>query len=176
MSANRNETASGEAIAAYSGHGCARYLRRLLAAVAVSIASAGVLAQEVTLRWADVVPASHPSAQMIERIAAEVKAKSGGRIAVQGFPGGQLGSSRDQVDRPHVARIRRRDLGCSKVACRGGRRPCSKIRFGSRDRLSHRPSSPSICRTRRAFPFRQLHARWVILQATASRVRGHGGP
>ena len=44
------------------------------------------------------VPASHPSVQMIERIAAEAKAKSGGCIAVQAFPAGQLGSSRDTIE------------------------------------------------------------------------------
>ena len=60
--------------------------------------SAGAFAQEIVLRWSDVVPASHPSVQMIERIAADVKAKSGGRIAIQSFPNGQLGSSRDTIE------------------------------------------------------------------------------
>jgi tripartite ATP-independent transporter DctP family solute receptor len=72
--------------------------RALLPAIAVAGACSGALAQEITVRWGDVVPASHPSAQMVERIAAEVKAKSGGRIAVQAFPGGQLGSSRDMIE------------------------------------------------------------------------------
>ena len=77
----------------------AREIRRVLAsAIIASTFSVAAGAQEITLRWADVVPASHPSAQMIERIAADVKAKSGGRIAVQGFPGGQLGSSRDSIE------------------------------------------------------------------------------
>ena len=58
----------------------------------------GVAAQQVTIRWGDVVPATHPSAQMVERIAADVKAKSNGRIAVQPFPNGQLGSSRDMIE------------------------------------------------------------------------------
>ena len=71
-------------------------LPALLAAVLVW--PVGALAQEVVLRWSDVVPASHPSVQMIDRIAAEVKAKSGGRIAIQSFPGGQLGSSRDTIE------------------------------------------------------------------------------
>ncbi len=76
-----------------------REIRRVLAsAIIASTFSVAAGAQEITLRWADVVPASHPSAQMIERIAADVKAKSGGRIAVQGFPGGQLGSSRDSIE------------------------------------------------------------------------------
>jgi tripartite ATP-independent transporter DctP family solute receptor len=69
-----------------------------LAAIVALGLCGSVAAQEITLRWGDVVPATHPSAQMVERIAAEVKAKSGGRIAVQAFPGGQLGSSRDMIE------------------------------------------------------------------------------
>jgi tripartite ATP-independent transporter DctP family solute receptor len=60
--------------------------------------AAGVQAQTVTIRWGDVVPATHPSVQMIERIAADVKAKSSGRIVIQAFPAGQLGGSRDMID------------------------------------------------------------------------------
>lgn len=69
---------------------------RLLAPLLVMTSSA--FAQEVVLRWSDVVPATHPSVQMIERIAADVKSKSGGRIAIQAFPNGQLGSSRDTIE------------------------------------------------------------------------------
>ena len=69
-----------------------------LAVLAAATIAAPAIAQQVTIRWGDVVPATHPSAQMIERIAADVKAKSGGRIAIQAFPGGQLGGSRDMID------------------------------------------------------------------------------
>ncbi|MBK7791099.1 MAG: sialic acid TRAP transporter substrate-binding protein SiaP [Betaproteobacteria bacterium] len=55
-------------------------------------------AQQVTIRWGDVVGGTHPSVQMIDRIAAEAKEKSGGRIVIQSFAGGQLGSSRDMID------------------------------------------------------------------------------
>ncbi len=72
-------------------------LGSVLAAV-LSIASSAAFAQQVTIRWGDVVPATHPSAQMIERIAADVKAKSNGRIVIQAFPAGQLGGSRDMID------------------------------------------------------------------------------
>jgi tripartite ATP-independent transporter DctP family solute receptor len=67
-------------------------------AFVMALAAAGAGAQQVTLRWGDVVGGSHPSVQMIERIAADVKAKSGGRIVIQSFPGGQLGGSRDMID------------------------------------------------------------------------------
>ena len=74
-------------------------MRRMMTigALAASIA-AGAHAQQITIRWGDVVPATHPSAQMIERIASDVKAKSAGRIVIQSFPNGQLGSSRDMID------------------------------------------------------------------------------
>jgi len=62
-------------------------------------AGAGVVqAQQVTIRWGDVVGGTHPSVQMIDRIAADAKAKSNGRIVIQSFPGGQLGGSRDMID------------------------------------------------------------------------------
>jgi tripartite ATP-independent transporter DctP family solute receptor len=55
-------------------------------------------AAEVTIRWGDVVSASHPAAKMIERIAADVGAKTNGRVAIQGFADGQLGGSRDMIE------------------------------------------------------------------------------
>ena len=75
-------------------------MKRLsIAALAIGATlAAGAHAQTVTIRWGDVVPATHPSVQMIERIAADVKAKSNGRIAIQAFPAGQLGGSRDMID------------------------------------------------------------------------------
>lgn len=70
-----------------------------IAVLALGVAlAAGAQAQTVTIRWGDVVPATHPSVQMIERIAADVKAKSNGRIQIQAFPAGQLGGSRDMID------------------------------------------------------------------------------
>jgi tripartite ATP-independent transporter DctP family solute receptor len=55
-------------------------------------------AQATVLRWADGQPASHPSPQSAVKAAAEIKAKSNGRIEIQSFPNGQLGSSRDMVE------------------------------------------------------------------------------
>jgi tripartite ATP-independent transporter DctP family solute receptor len=95
----RNPHHVGQQGARLSLIGCRRHQRPALLAAIVALGLCGsVAAQEITLRWGDVVPATHPSAQMVERIAAEVKAKSGGRIAVQAFPGGQLGSSRDMIE------------------------------------------------------------------------------
>jgi len=52
----------------------------------------------MVLRWGDVVGGTHPQVQMIERVAAEVKTKTGGRVEIQGFPGGQIGGSRDMIE------------------------------------------------------------------------------
>lgn len=55
-------------------------------------------AQSTVIRWGEMLPASHPQVQMIDRVAQEVKAKTGGRIDIQGFPNGQLGSGKDMMD------------------------------------------------------------------------------
>jgi tripartite ATP-independent transporter DctP family solute receptor len=69
------------------------------AAGAAAIGAPGILrAQQLVLRWADGQPAAHPSPQSAVRAAAEIKEKTGGRIDVQSFPNGQLGSSRDMVE------------------------------------------------------------------------------
>ena len=68
------------------------------AAAALCGAVLAAQAQPTVLRWGDVVGGSHPQVQMIERVAADVKAKTGGRVEIQGFPGGQIGGSRDMIE------------------------------------------------------------------------------
>jgi tripartite ATP-independent transporter DctP family solute receptor len=55
-------------------------------------------AQPVIARWGDQLPATHPQVLMIDRIAAEVREKSAGRIQIQSFPNSQLGSGRDMME------------------------------------------------------------------------------
>lgn len=55
-------------------------------------------AQSTVIRWGEMLPTSHPQVQMIDRIAAAAKEKSGGRIDIQSFPNGQLGSGKDMMD------------------------------------------------------------------------------
>ena len=54
--------------------------------------------QPMVMRWGDVVAGGHPQVMMIERVAADVKAKTDGRIDIQGFPNGQMGGSRDMIE------------------------------------------------------------------------------
>ncbi len=79
-----------------------RLLRRgvmLGATAAVLMAATAGAAQAATvLRWGEGQAPAHPAAQMIERVAKDLKEKTAGRIEVQGFPGGQLGGSRDMVE------------------------------------------------------------------------------
>ena len=64
----------------------------------LGLAGVALAQQPVVLRWGDVVAGGHPQVVMVERIAADVKAKTSGRIDIQGFPGGQMGSSRDMIE------------------------------------------------------------------------------
>lgn len=64
----------------------------------LGLAGAAMAQQPIVLRWGDVVGGGHPQVVMIERVAADVKAKTNGRIDIQGFPGGQMGSSRDMIE------------------------------------------------------------------------------
>jgi TRAP-type transport system periplasmic protein len=74
-------------------------------AFAVGITAAGVFMPAIArgqgkmvIRWGDLMPATHPQAQMIERIAKDVAAKTSGRVEIQSFPAGQLGSGKDMIE------------------------------------------------------------------------------
>jgi TRAP-type transport system periplasmic protein len=71
----------------------------MLGATAAGIAMPTVLrAQATVIRWGELLAATHPQVRMVERIAREVKEKSGGRIDIQLFPNGQLGSGKDMIE------------------------------------------------------------------------------
>lgn len=55
-------------------------------------------AQALAIRWGELLAATHPQVQMVERIAREVKEKSSGRIDIQLFPNGQLGTGKDMME------------------------------------------------------------------------------
>ena len=78
---NKRQFISG-ATAAVAGLACPTLLR----------------AQPVTIRWGESLAGSHPQVQMAERVAKEVKEKSGGRIDMQVCPNSQLGSGKDMIE------------------------------------------------------------------------------
>jgi tripartite ATP-independent transporter DctP family solute receptor len=74
----------------------------MLAATAATGALLGaptiLKAQATAIRWGEMLAPSHPQVQMVERVAREVKEKTSGRIDIQSFPNGQLGSGRDMME------------------------------------------------------------------------------
>jgi TRAP-type C4-dicarboxylate transport system substrate-binding protein len=69
-------------------------------AVATSFALPAVVRGQgkVTVRWGESLPPNHPQVQMAERIAKDVREKSAGRIEIQIFPSGQLGTGADMIE------------------------------------------------------------------------------
>lgn len=55
-------------------------------------------AQTTSIRWGESLAANHPQVLMAERIAKEVKEKTGGRIDIQVFPNSQLGSGKEMIE------------------------------------------------------------------------------
>jgi tripartite ATP-independent transporter DctP family solute receptor len=72
-------------------------LQLILAVGLIGALVTGVEAATV-VRWGDVLSADHPSVQMITRVANRVKDATQGRIEIQAYPAGQLGSSKDQIE------------------------------------------------------------------------------
>jgi tripartite ATP-independent transporter DctP family solute receptor len=55
-------------------------------------------AQTTVVRWGESLATSHPQVQMAERVAKEVKEKSGGRLDIQVFANSQLGTGKDMIE------------------------------------------------------------------------------
>ena len=68
------------------------------ATMGLAMPSIGARAQATTIRWGELLAGNHPQVQMAERVAKEVKEKTSGRIDIQIFPNGQLGSGKDMIE------------------------------------------------------------------------------
>ena len=75
-----------------------RFLTQATAVAAGMASPAFLRAQPTTLRWGELLAGSHPQVQMAERVAKEVKEKTAGRIDIQVFPNGQLGSGKELIE------------------------------------------------------------------------------
>lgn len=78
-----------------------RLTRRSVAAglaAGIMMPAIGARAQATVIRWGESLATSHPQVIMLDRIAKEVREKSGGRIDIQVFPNGQLGSGKEMMD------------------------------------------------------------------------------
>lgn len=72
-------------------------LKTLVAAIALATAAAGAHAQTRTIKFANQNAKGHPVVLGMERFAEIVEAKSAGRLRVNVFPGGALGSDQANV-------------------------------------------------------------------------------
>jgi TRAP-type transport system periplasmic protein len=68
------------------------------------------------IRWGDLLSESHPQVQMIARIAKEVTDKTSGRIEIQAFPDGQLGSGADMIKAVHTGALQVTTDGAGAIA------------------------------------------------------------
>jgi TRAP-type C4-dicarboxylate transport system substrate-binding protein len=75
-----------------------RFLAGAAAAGGIVFAPAVLRAKETVIRWGEMLATTHPQVQMIDKIASFAKEKSSGRIDIQSFPNGQLGSGKDMMD------------------------------------------------------------------------------
>ena len=76
-----------------------RQLIQGAAALAAGIAAPTLLrAQTTAIRWGESLATNHPQVQMAERVAKEVKEKTGGRLDVQVFANSQLGSGKEMIE------------------------------------------------------------------------------
>lgn len=67
-------------------------------AAALAMPAIGARAQAMAVRWGEMLAPTHPQVQMIDKIASAAKERTGGRIDIQSFPNGQLGSGKDMME------------------------------------------------------------------------------
>ena len=76
-----------------------RQLIKGATALAAGIAAPTLLrAQTTAIRWGESLATNHPQVQMADRVAKEVKEKTGGRLDVQVFANSQLGSGKEMIE------------------------------------------------------------------------------
>jgi TRAP-type transport system periplasmic protein len=75
-----------------------RGLWRAIAIFGLLGVAPGAAEAATIIRWGDVVAADHPAVKMVERVAKRVAEATGGRVTIQAYPSGQLGSSKDQIE------------------------------------------------------------------------------
>jgi tripartite ATP-independent transporter DctP family solute receptor len=94
------------------------WTRREVLGAAVATAVGAALPRSAraatTLRWATVLPTNHPMVAMMDRVAKEVREKTGGAVEIQTFPAGQLGSSRDVIESTSGGAIQIVDEGAAQ--------------------------------------------------------------
>jgi tripartite ATP-independent transporter DctP family solute receptor len=82
-----------------------RHLIQAALSAAIACASVPAIAQTVTLKASDVHPAGYPNVVAIENLGKKLEAGTKGRIKLQMFPGGALGSEKEVVEQTQVGAI-----------------------------------------------------------------------
>jgi tripartite ATP-independent transporter DctP family solute receptor len=89
--------------------------RSILAALAAAGAVGRTArAAPTTLRWGTVLPVTHPSVAMMDKVAQKVKDATAGAVVIETFPSGQLGSSRDVIEATSSGAIQIVDEGAAQ--------------------------------------------------------------
>ncbi|MEP6943089.1 MAG: TRAP transporter substrate-binding protein DctP, partial [Betaproteobacteria bacterium] len=99
------------------GDATCRTRRTLLGAAIGGVFAAAlprVASAATTLRWATVLPTTHPAVVMMDRVAKQVREDTGGGVEIQTFPAGQLGSSRDLIEATSSGAIQIVDEGAAQ--------------------------------------------------------------
>lgn len=73
-------------------------MRRIMMIAAVVLLSSQAWAGQIILKWGCVMGPTHIVAATIERIGKNLAEKTNGEVIIQGYPGGQLGSSHDMIE------------------------------------------------------------------------------
>ncbi|HYE39810.1 MAG TPA: TRAP transporter substrate-binding protein [Ramlibacter sp.] len=82
-----------------------RHLIHAAAAAALACAAWPAAAQTLTLKASDVHPAGYPNVVAVENLGKKLEAATKGRIKLQMFPGGVLGSEKEVVEQTQVGAI-----------------------------------------------------------------------
>ncbi len=89
----------------------------LAAAAALPVRAAVPVQQAAattTLRWGTVLPVSHPSVAMMNKVAQDVHDATAGAVTIETYPSGQLGSSRDVIEAVSSGAIQMVDEGAAQ--------------------------------------------------------------
>ena len=84
-----------------------RFVRRVASGGALIAASPWLRAGStpVTLKWANDIPATHPSSQRIQEAADAIRAETGGKVDIHLFPDNQLGGDSDMLSQVRLGAI-----------------------------------------------------------------------
>jgi TRAP-type transport system periplasmic protein len=88
--------------------------RQTLAAGLAAAAISRPARAATTLRWGTVLPVSHPSVTMMDRVAKDLHDSTGGAVVIETFPSGQLGSSHDVIEATSSGAIQMVDEGAAQ--------------------------------------------------------------